>query len=128
MIEEAGIVKTTKKVSRYAVAFVVAGGIIWVFSAVFYSAEIARCFSNLFTGFPSCSSVVLPSSSGTAGFPPQAVHWLAWDDLYANLYIGAIGLLAIAIGLTGLRRGRKWVGTRFWSLFLQESSQASLTT
>jgi CHASE2 domain-containing sensor protein len=52
---------------------------------------------------------VLPSgSSGTAGFPAQAVQDLAWSDLYACLYIAAIGLLAIAIGLTAFRRGEKW--------------------
>lgn len=47
-------------------------------------------------------------TSGTAGFPAQAVRDLAWSDIYACLYIAAIGLLAIAIGLTAFRRGEKW--------------------
>jgi hypothetical protein len=82
----------------------------------------------MLTGFPSCSSVVLPSSSGTAGFPPQAAHWLALDDLYANLYIGGIGLLAIAIGLTGLRRGRKWGGYSVLVFVLAGFSRVYSTT
>jgi hypothetical protein len=78
------------------------GGAIWVVAALLYGGLLISCF-------PACGSAVLPSgSSGTAGFPAQAVQDLAWSDLYACLYIAAIGLLAIAIGLTAFRRGEKW--------------------
>lgn len=46
--------------------------------------------------------------SSTAGCPPQAVRNLAWADVYANLYIVAIGFLAIAISLKAFRRGERW--------------------
>jgi hypothetical protein len=89
------------KVSRYGVAIIVISGVIWVFSAAFYSAQIVSCF-------PACGSVALPPGIATTGYPPQAVRYLAWDDLYSNLYIGTIGILAIAIGLKAFRRGEKW--------------------
>jgi hypothetical protein len=88
------------KISKYAVAFVVTGGIIWVVAAILYGAQIVSCFS--------CASVVLAPGVGATAYPSSAIHNLAWDDLYANLYVGAIGLLAIAIGLKALRRGQKW--------------------
>ncbi|HUI01240.1 MAG TPA: hypothetical protein VLX56_06390 [Nitrososphaerales archaeon] len=52
--------------------------------------------------------MALPPGIETTGYPPQAVRYLAWDDLYSDLYIGAIGLLAIAIGLKAFRRAEKW--------------------
>jgi hypothetical protein len=90
------------RVSTYAVALVVVGGAIWVVAALLYGGLLISCF-------PACGAAVLPSgSSGTAGFPAQAVRDLAWSDMYACLYIAAIGLLAIAIGLFAFRRGEKW--------------------
>ncbi len=44
----------------------------------------------------------------TTGYSAGALRTLAWDDLYANLYVGTIGLLVIAIGLTAFRRGERW--------------------
>jgi hypothetical protein len=58
-----------------------------------------------------------------AGFPAQAVRDLAWSDLYACLYIAAIGLLAVAIGLTGFRRAEKWA----WYSILAFASSGVLT-
>ena len=91
---------SARKVSKYAVAFVVAGGVIWVIAAALYGGELVSCF-------PSCGSAVLASGT-TAGYPPQAISNLAWDEFYANLYIAAIGLLAIVIGLKAFRQGEKW--------------------
>jgi len=48
----------------------------------------------------SCGSVVIAPGIDTSSYPPAAIRSLAWDDLYANLYIATIGLLARAIGLT----------------------------
>jgi hypothetical protein len=89
-------------VSKYSVALVVGGGVIWVVGAVFYSALILSCF-------PSCGPrTVLAPGVEAAGYPPSALLNLAWDDLYANLYVATIGLLAITIGLTAFRRAEKW--------------------
>ena len=88
------------KPPSYAVFLVVGGGVIWVASAVLYSALIVSCFS--------CGSVVSGPGVGTAGFPVSAIHNLAWDDLYANLYVAIIGLLAIAMGLRAFRQGERW--------------------
>ena len=90
------------RVSTFAVALLVVGGAIWVVAALLYGSLLISCF-------PACGSAVLPSgSSGTAGFPAQAVQDLARSDIYACLYIAAIGLLATAIGLTAFRGGEKW--------------------
>jgi hypothetical protein len=88
------------RVSKYAVGLVVAGGVIWVAAGILYGGMIASCF-------PSCGSAVLASGS-TAGYPPDAVRNLAWDVTYANLYVAAIGLLGIFIGLKAFRRGERW--------------------
>lgn len=57
--------------------------------------------------FPTCGSLVVGSGS-TAGFPSQAVADLAWTDAYVSLYVGAMGLIAIGIGLKAFRRGERW--------------------
>jgi len=88
------------KVPTYAVALVVAGGAIWVFAAAAYGAQVASCMS--------CGSVVVAPGIATSGYSPAAIHSLAWDDLYANLYIATIGLLAMAVGLSAFRRGERW--------------------
>ena len=89
-----------RRISRYAVALVVLGGVIWVIAALFYSAEVISC--------PTCGDVVVAPGVDTTGYSAAAIRTLAWDDLYANVYVGTIGLLAIAIGLTGFRRGERW--------------------
>ena len=91
---------TTANVSTVAVALVVAGGVIWVVGGVLYSAQIVSCFT--------CPSVVVAPGVSTAGYPLAAIRSLAWDELYAAVYIATIGLLAIMIGLTAFRRGEKW--------------------
>jgi hypothetical protein len=84
----------------YAVALVVLGGVIWLFAAALYSFEVVSC--------PTCGEVVVAPGVDSSGYSTAAIRTLAWDDLYANLYVAAIGLLAIAIGLTGFRRGERW--------------------
>jgi hypothetical protein len=79
---------------------VVVGGVIWVVAAVAYGAQVATCMS--------CGSVVVAPGIDTSGYPPAAIRTLAWDALYANLYVGTVGLLALAIGLTAFRRGERW--------------------
>ncbi|HVP23595.1 MAG TPA: hypothetical protein VMS77_06755 [Conexivisphaerales archaeon] len=88
------------QVSKYAVAFVVAGGVIWVAGAILYSVQIGSCFS--------CASAVVGPGVNTSTFSPAAIRNLAWDGLYANLYVATVGLLAIAIGLRAFRRGETW--------------------
>jgi hypothetical protein len=111
-------INLTVKVPTSAVILVVAGGAVWVVGGVLYGGLLASCF-------PSCGSQVLATgSSGTAGYPPQAVRDLAWADLYANLYVVAIGLLAIAIGLRAFRRGEKWA----WYSILAFALTGTLTS
>ena len=88
------------RVPRYAVALVVLGGAIWVATSALYSAEVVSCFS--------CGPVVVAPGIDTTGYPPSAIRTLAWDALYANLYVATVGILAIAIGLTAFRRGERW--------------------
>lgn len=88
------------RVPTYAVALVVLGGAVWVFAAAAYSALVVSC--------PSCGSVVVAPGIDTSGYSPAAIRTLAWDDLYANLYVATVGFLAMAIGLTAFRRGERW--------------------
>lgn len=62
-------------------------------------------------------------SAGTAGFPPQAVRDHAWGDLYADLYVAAVGVLVVAIGLTAFKRGERWV----WFALLAVALAGTLT-
>ena len=89
-----------REIPRLAVALVVLGGVIWIIAALFYSAEVLSC--------PTCGDVVVAPGVDTTGYSVAAIRALAWDDLYANLYVGTVGLLAIAIGLTAFRRGERW--------------------
>ena len=89
-----------KRVPTYAVVLVVLGGAIWVLAALAYGVQVASCMS--------CASVVVAPGIDTSGYPDAAIRTLAWDDLYANLYVGTVGLLAMAIGLTAYRRAERW--------------------
>lgn len=87
-------------VPRLAVALVVGGGAIWVVAAALYSAEVVSCFT--------CASAVVAPGVDTKDYPLSAIRSLAWDDLYANLYVATAGLLAIAIGVRPFRHGERW--------------------
>lgn len=87
-------------VPTYAVGLVVLGGAIWVFAAVVYGAQVATCMT--------CASVVVAPGVDTSGYTSGAIRTMAWDALYANVYVATIGLLAMAIGLTAFRRGERW--------------------
>jgi len=87
-------------IPRLAVALVVLGGIIWVLSAIAYSVVVVTCFS--------CGSAVVAAGIDTSDYSTGAIHTLAWDALYANLYVATVGLLAVSIGLTAFRRGERW--------------------
>jgi hypothetical protein len=91
---------TLVRVPRIAVVLVVAGGVIWLAAGVLYGVLVGTCFS--------CGSVVVAPGVDTSNYSLSAIHTMAWDVLYANLYVATIGLLAIAIGLTAFRRGEKW--------------------
>ncbi|MFI5259954.1 MAG: hypothetical protein ACHQ01_10160 [Candidatus Limnocylindrales bacterium] len=91
---------TLVRIPRIAVMLVVAGGVIWLAAGVLYGVQVATCFS--------CGSVVVAPGVDTSSYSLSAIHTMAWDVLYANLYVATIGLLAIAIGLTAFRRGEKW--------------------
>ena len=88
------------RVPTYAVALVVLGGAIWIAAAVAYGAQVVSCMT--------CGSVVVAPGIDASAYSAGAVHSLAWADLYANLYVATIGLLAVTIGLTGFRRGARW--------------------
>ncbi len=88
------------RVPRYTVALVVLGGAIWVLAAVAYGAQVISCMS--------CRAVVVAPGIDASGYPPDAIRTLAWDALYANVYVATIGLLAMAVGLTAFRRGERW--------------------
>ena len=89
-----------RRVPRYAVALVLLGGVIWVFSGVVYGVQVASCSS--------CASVVLPPGVDSSSYSAAALRNLAWDDLYADVYIATIGLLVVAIGLSAFRHGHRW--------------------
>jgi hypothetical protein len=91
---------TLVRVRRGAVGLVVAGGVVWLAAGVLYGVQVATCFS--------CGSVVVAPGVDTSSYSLSAIHTMAWDVLYANLYVATIGLLAIAIGLTAFRRGERW--------------------
>ena len=91
---------TAAGVPKAAVALVVLGGVVWVAAGVLYSAQVVTCFS--------CASVVVAPGIDASGYPPDAIRTLAWDALYANVYVVTIGLLVLSIGLTAFRRGERW--------------------
>ena len=69
---------------RLAVALVVAGGAVWVFSAVAYSFVVATCFS--------CASAVVAAGVDTSDYSAAAVRILAWDDCPASRFLDTSGL------------------------------------
>ena len=89
-----------RAVPRAAVALIVIGGAVWVLSAIAYSAVVATCFS--------CGSAVVAAGVDTSDYSAGAIRTLAWDAMYANVYVAAIGLLAVLVGLTAFRRGERW--------------------
>jgi len=99
-LEATNPMSTLVRVPRIAVVLVVAGGVIWLAAGVLYGVLVGTCFS--------CGSVVVAPGVDTSNYSLSAIHTMAWDVLYANLYVATIGLLAIAIGLTAFRRGEKW--------------------
>ena len=74
-----------RRVPRYAVALVLLGSAMWVFSGVVSGAQVAACSS--------CASVVLPPGVDSSSYSAAALRNLAWDDLYADVYIATVGLL-----------------------------------
>jgi hypothetical protein len=89
-----------ERVPLLPVALVVGGGAIWVLAAALYSVEVVSCFT--------CASAVVAPGIDTTGYPSSAIRTLAWDALYANLYVATAGLLAIAMGARPLRRRERW--------------------
>lgn len=98
--EDGAARSTRRSVPRLAVALVVLGGIVWVFSAVAYSAFVVSCFS--------CGAAVVAAGVDTSDYSAGAIRTLAWDALYANLYVATVGLLAVLVGLTAFRQGERW--------------------
>ena len=92
--------RDTARVPVVAVALVVAGGAIWMLAGVLYGAQVVTCFS--------CSSVVVAPGISAESYPAEAIRNLAWDALYANLYVVTVGFLATAIGLRAFKRGERW--------------------
>ena len=89
-----------------------------MFAGLAYGTIIASCFSM------SCGSEVLATQNGTVGFSAQAIKDLAWDNLYANLYVVAIGCSTFLIGLNSFRNGERWA----WYCVLLFVSTAFLTS
>ena len=89
-----------RRPSRASVALVVAGGGIWIAAAIAYSVAVVTCFT--------CASVVVATGVDTSDYSAGAVRTLAWDAMYANLYILVVGFLAVLVVLTAFRRGERW--------------------
>jgi hypothetical protein len=89
-----------RRPARLAVGLVVGGGAVWICSAVAYSLVVVSCFT--------CASAVVAAGVDTSDYSAGAVRTLAWDALYANLYVVAVGVLATLVGLTAFRRGERW--------------------
>ena len=88
------------RVPRLSVILVVLGGMVWLFSGVLYGIQVAA--------FPTSPSVVLAPGVDGSSYPAAAIRSLAWDDIYATVYVAAIGLLAIFVALNAFRRGERW--------------------
>ena len=88
------------KVSKYAVALLVAGGLSWLIAGLFFGGSIAISYFS--------TGSLVNAGIATPGYSANAVRQLAWDQFYINLYSAVIGLFAIMIGLTAFRRGEKW--------------------
>ena len=90
----------TSAAPRLAVALVVLGGVVWILAAIAYGLLVASCFT--------CGSAVVAAGVDTSDYSAGAIKTLAWDALYANVYVATIGVLAVIIGLTAFRRGERW--------------------
>ncbi len=88
------------KISKYAVALLVAGGLAWFIAGLFFGGSVAISYFS--TGSLAKAGIATP------GYPANAVRQMAWDQFYINLYSAVIGLFAIMIGLTAFRRAEKW--------------------
>jgi hypothetical protein len=85
---------------RAALVLVITGGMVWIVAAVAYTVLVSSCLT--------CASSMVAAGVDTSDFSAGAVHVLAWDALYANLYVAVIGVLAVVIALTAFRRGDRW--------------------
>ena len=88
-------------VSKYAVALLVANGILWVIAGAVFGGTVA-------TAYPSYNSLLKAGIGAAAGYPAAAVRQLAWNQFYIDLYSVVIGLFSIIIGLTAFKRSEKW--------------------
>jgi len=87
-------------VPRLAVVLVVLGGVVWIAAAIAYSFVVVTCFT--------CGSAVVAAGVDTSGYSAGAINTLAWDAMYANVYVATIGVLAVIVGLTAFRHGERW--------------------
>ena len=88
-------------VSKYAVALLVANGILWVIAGAVFGGTVA-------IAYPSYDSLLKAGIGAAAGYPAAAVRQLAWNQFYIDLYSVVIGLFSIIMGLTAFKRGEKW--------------------
>ncbi len=89
----------TRKVPRYAVGLIVVGGAIWVFAA------LSGAITQRLSGIPSLGT---SGGNGIVGYPPHAVSDLLWGGYIAFIFVAALGVIAILIGLTAFRNGERW--------------------
>ena len=88
-------------VSKYAVALLVANGILWVIAGAVFGGTVA-------IAYPSYDALLKAGIGAAAGYPAAAVRQLAWNQFYIDLYSVVIGLFSILVGLTAFKRGEKW--------------------
>lgn len=86
-------------VPRTAVALIVAAGAAWLLVA------LIGTLAQALVGTPVLGT---SGANGDMGYPPHAVSDLLWGGYGVAIVGGGLGLLAIAIGWTGFRRGERW--------------------
>jgi hypothetical protein len=94
-----------RKVPRYAVILVVAGG------AVALLANLLNAITQIVTGIPVAGT---SGANGIQGYPPHAISDLLWAGWIVNTFGAAVAILAILIGLTAFRRGERWAWYAIW--------------
>jgi hypothetical protein len=102
--------KPARRVSKYAVGLVVAGGVLWVVGAVTTVIPHLRCFS--------CGALFGTSGArGVVGYPTEAARDLAWADIFASLFIATGGIAGLLNTVLDQLEWGGWFTIVFYGLF-----------